>query len=179
MRTLLVAVLMAVVTGAPARAEVYEDKSVPIYVQTPPGFTIRTGADSGYDLVLNIDPVGNFPSRAAGEAHLCGIRYKVQPSQYTQEAINARVNDQAVQAQARVPIAAVLNLKTERMFTLGEVAGLEYFGTMREEPTAVSLLSVIVTPRGRVQIACFLPADQAEKALPVLRSIRDSIRPPK
>ena len=179
MRALVVAVLMAVVAGAPARAEVYDDRSVPIYVQTPPGFTIRTGAASGYDLVLNIDPVGGFPSRAAGEDHLCGVRYKVQPSQLTQEGINARIRDAAVQAQARVPMAEVLDLKSEKLVTLGDVVGLEYFGTMRDMPAAVSVTSVIVTPKGRLQMACFFPADQAEKALPVLRSIRDSIRPPK
>jgi hypothetical protein len=41
------------------------------------------------------------------------------------------------------------------------------------------MTSLVNIPRGQLQMACLLRSEQAAKAMPALRSIRDTIRPPK
>lgn len=180
MRLLSLATL--VIAGAaalPAQAEIYDNKSLPIYVETPPGFSIRPFAVEGYALALRIDPTGSFPNRARGENYLCEITFKAVPSERAQQWFNDRWNDEVVASQARSPLIPVMHLKSEATFELGDVVGMEYVGPMRRDQSAVMMVSVAVTPRGRLAMNCAVRAEQAEAALPVLRTIRATIRPPK
>src|SRR5262245_7251780 len=56
-----------VLHAAPAHADVYDNKSLPLYVETPAGFAIRSAAVAGFELALRIDPSGDFPRRVPGE----------------------------------------------------------------------------------------------------------------
>ena len=181
---LLPLVALLVVAGAaalPAAAEVYDNKSLPIYVETPAGFPIRLGSVPGYDLVLRINPTGNFPRRAAGEDFLCEISWKWVPSQQarTQQWLNDRWTDEVVMTQALGAFTSFMQVKSDQTFTLEDVVGKELIGPMRKNPSTVVVISIANTPRGRVQMLCMLRAAEAEAALPVLRSIRDTIRLPK
>ncbi len=40
-------------------------------------------------------------------------------------------------------------------------------------------MSLALTPRGRLMMNCLVRDGQADRAVPMLRSIRDTIRPPK
>ncbi len=174
--------LMAFAVGlsvAPALAETYDDKSLPLHVHTPDGFTIRAVEATGYDLVLHIDPVGDFPSRAARETRLCDLRFKAAPSRDSQQWFNGRWKDETVLSQVRGLVEGILEIRSEATFTLGDVIGMEFVGIVRQDPTAVTMMSLALTPRGQLQMSCAILAEQADKALPVLRSIRDTIRPPK
>jgi hypothetical protein len=76
-----------------------------------------------------------------------------------------------------------MQVKSEATFALrdvkgADVVGLEVGGPMRQDPTAVLMMSLLNTPRGQLQMTCLLRAEQAAKALPDLRSIRDTIKPP-
>ena len=177
MRALFLAALVAAVS--PAQAEIYDNKSVPIYLETPAGFTIRPATVAGQDLVLNIDLAAGSPGRTGGEAHLCQLRFEAVAVQQTQDWFNARMKDEALLAQARVPLEEVLTLRSETPFALGDVVGREYVGLSRENPKAVAVVSMIVTPRGRLTMNCMLRAEYADSTLTVVRMIRDSIRPPK
>jgi hypothetical protein len=182
MRLLLLAgLVVAAASVAPAQADVYDNKTLPIYFRTPEGFPIRPATVPGYDLVLRINPTGNFPRRAAGEDFLCEISWKSVPSQQarTQQWLNDRWTDEAVMTQALGAVAAIMQVKSDQTFTMADVAGKELIGPMRNDPSTVVVMSVANTPRGRVQMLCMLQAAEAEAALPVLRSIRDTIRPPK
>ena len=183
MRLLFRAALLVAAGAAalPAAAEVYNNKSLPIYVETPAGFPIRPGSVPGYDLVLRIDPTGNFPRRAAGEDFLCEISWKSVPSQQarTQQWLNDRWTDEAVMTQALGAITPIMQVKSDQTFTLEDVVGKELVGPVRKDPSTVVVMSIANTPRGRVQMLCMLRAAEVEAALPVLRSIRDTIRVPK
>lgn len=181
MRLLSRAALLVAAGAAalPAAAEVYDNKSLPIYVKTPAGFPIRPFAMEGFTLALRIDATGNFPSRAPGENYLCDILFKAVPVERTQGWINERWNDEVVASEVRRPWIAGLHVKSETPFEMGDVAGMEYVGPMRGNPSIVMMASVAVTPRGRLGMHCMLRAAEAEAALPMLRSIRDTIRPPK
>jgi hypothetical protein len=77
-----------------------------------------------------------------------------------------------------------VQLKSEETFVLrdaraGDVVGLELVGTMRQDPAAVLMTSLINTTRGQLQMTCLLRAEQAVKAMPALRSIRGTIKPPR
>ena len=50
---------------------------------------------------------------------------------------------------------------------------------MRGAPAAVVIMSLFNTPRGNLQLTCIVRATEADVVLPIVRSIRDSIRPPK
>jgi len=181
MRRLFLAALVAGATVAPASAEIYDNTTIPIYVATPDSFTIRRGVREGYDFALSIDPVGDFPGRVAGEPRLCGLYFKAVPSGETQQWLNSRWKDEALLAQVRRSFERIMQMKSETTFALrdvkgGDVVGLELVGSMRREPTAVLMTSLVNTPRGQLQMACLL---RAEKAFPTLRSIRDTIRPPR
>ena len=74
-------------------------------------------------------------------------------------------------------------MKSEETFALrdakgGDVVGMEFVGPARQDPTAVLMMSLFATPRGQLQMTCLLRAEQAARAMPTLRSIRDTIRPP-
>src|SRR5688500_7794265 len=183
MRLLSRAALLVVAAAsvAPAAAEVYDNKSLPIYFRTPEGFPIRPASVPGYDLVLRINPTGNFPRRADGEEFLCEISWKWVPSQQarTQQWLNDRWTDEAVMKQALGAVTSFMQVKSEQTFALEDVVGKELTGPMRNESSSVVVMSIANTPRGRVQMLCMLRAAEAEAALPVLRSIRDTIRLPK
>ena len=173
------ALVVAGAAAVPAAAEIYDDKSLPFYVETAPGFPIRPFAMEGFTLALRIDATGNFPSRARGESYLCDILFNAVPVERTQGWINERWNDEVVASEVRRPWIAGLHVKSETPFEMGDVAGMEYVGPMRGNPSTVMMASVAVTPRGRLGMHCMLRAEQAEAALPMLRSIRATIRPPK
>ncbi|GEP61608.1 hypothetical protein [Reyranella soli] len=188
MRRLFLAapILAALVAGtavAPARADSYRDTNIPFYVETPDGFTIRLGVREGYDLVLHIKPVGDFPAIVDGTS-LCGIYFSAVRSAETQQRLNSRWKDEAVQAQVRRAFADIMQVKSTETFALrdekaGDVVGLELVGPSRDDPSAVVMMSLVDTPRGQVQVNCVLRSDQATKALYAVRPIRDSIKLPR
>jgi len=182
MRRLFLAAVVAGAAVAPipsASAEVYDNTTLGIYLATPDDFTISRSVREGYDLVLHVDPVGDFPGRVEGESRLCGLYFKAAPSAETQQWLNSRWKDAATLAQARRLFGRIMQVKSEETFTLrgGDVVGLEVVGSGRQDPAAVVMMSLVNTPRGQLQMTCLLRSDQAAKALPVVRSIRDSIRP--
>lgn len=189
MRSLFLAALVVGTAIAPARAEIYDNKSIPFYLQTPNSFAIRPVAAAGYEVALDIDPVGDFPAKVADEMRMCILRFKTEPSGEPQQSLNRRWTDEAVLAQARGPVGGLMDVKSEKTFVLrdrmgadttaGDVVGIEYVGPLRKDPTAVLFMSLALTPRGRLMMNCLVRDGQAERALPMLRSIRDTIRPPK
>lgn len=189
MRRLFLAapMLAALVVGAavaPAGADAYNDTTLGMYVETPDSFTIRLGVKEGYDLVLHIHPVGDYPGRVEGESGgLCTINFKAVRSGGTQQAHNSRMKDEAAVAQTRRQFERVMQVKSETTFTLrdakgAEVVGVEFAGPSRDVPAAFVMTSLVATPRGQLQMNCVLRADQAPKALYSVRPIRDSIKPP-
>ena len=175
----ILAALVAVVPVAPASADTYNDATTGIYVATPDDFTIRRVVREGYDLVLDINPVGSFPSRVEGQARFCGLYYRAAPSGETQQWLNARWKDAAVLAQARHLVDRIMQVKSEETFTLGDVVGIELVGPSRQDPSAVVMTSLANTTRGQLQMSCLLRSDQAAKAAFALRAIRDTIKTPK
>ena len=183
-RSLFLAALVVGTAVAPARAEIYDNKSLPFYLQTPNSFAIRPVAAAGYEVALDIDPVGDFPAKVADEMRMCILRFKTEPSGEPQQSLNRRWTDEAVLAQARGPVGGLMDVKSEKTFVLadataGDVVGIEYVGPLRKNPTAVLFMSLALTPRGRLMMNCLVRDGQADRALPMLRSIRDTIRPPK
>jgi hypothetical protein len=183
---LAVPILAALVAGAavaPARADSYRDTNIPIYVETPDSFTIRLGVKKGYDLVLHIKPVGDFPAIVDGQS-VCAIYFNAVRTAETQQRLNARWKDEAVQAQARRAFEPIMQVKSTETFALrddkaGDVVGLEFVGPSRDDPSAVVMTSLVDTPRGQLQMNCVLRSDQATKALYAVRPIRDSIKLPR
>ena len=179
MRNLLLAALLTGMVAAAAHAEVYDDKSLPIYFRTPDGFTIRPSTKAGYDLGLDIAPPADYPGLVAGESRLCGVYFKAARSGEGQQWLNGRWKDQAVLASVRESVGRIMEVKSEKTFALGDVTGMEFVGPVRQDPTAVLAMSMLNTPRGGLQLTCIVRATQADTVLPVIRSIRDTIRPPK
>jgi hypothetical protein len=192
MRRLFLAalILAALVAGAavapiaPARADSYNDTTTGIYVATPDDFRISRGVREGYALALHINPVGDFPGRVGSESRLCGLYFKAVPSGESQQWLNSRWKDEAMLAQGRRLIESIAEVKSETTFALrdvmgGDVVGMEFVGPAHQYPPAVLMMSLVVTPRGQLQMTCLLRAYQAAKALPTLRAIRDTIKLPK
>ena len=184
MRRLFLAALLAGAAVAPASADSYDDATTGIYVATPKDFTISRSVREGYDLALHINPTGDFPRRVEGESRLCAVHFKAVPSPETQQWLNSRWKDAALLAQVRRTLERIMEVTSEETFALrdakgGEVVGIEYVGPSRADPTGVLMTSLVNVPRGQLQMACLLRSEQAAKAMPTLRSIRDTIRPPK
>ena len=186
MRRLFLAALVAGAAGpaiARANADTYNDATLGIYLATPESFTISRSTREGYDLALLINPVGDFPNRVEGESRLCALHFKAVPSGETQQWLNSRWKDAGTLAQARRLFERIMEVKSEQTFSLrdgkgSDVVGIEYVGASRQDPTAVVMTSLVNTTRGQLQLACLLRSEQAAKALPTLRAIRDTIRPP-
>ena len=183
-RLFLAAPILAALAAAPASADSYNDTTTGIYVATPDDFRISRGSREGYALALHINPTGNYPSRVEGESLLCGLYFKAVPSQKTQQWFNSRWKDEASLAQVRRLLVDFIEVKSEETFTLrgekgDDVVGLELMGPLRENPSAVIIMSMAYTPRGQLHMSCLLRSDQAVKAGFALRAIRDTIKPPK
>lgn len=180
MRLLFLAALLAAGEAvSSAHAEAYENKSIPTYVETPAGFTIRPAAIAGYDLALRIDSTGNSFRPARGETRLCDVLFIASRSEQTQQWFNERWNDEVVASDVRRPYIAHLHLKSETPFELGDVKGIEHVGPVRRDKETIAMASLVLTLRGLTGLYCMLRAEQAEAGLPVTRSIRAAIRPPK
>ena len=187
MRRLFLAAFIAGAAAAavaPASADSFNDATTGIYVATSDDFSISRGMREGYALVLNINPVGSFPSRVEGESRLCVLSFKAVPSAETQQWLNSRWKDETALAQARPIFDRVLQVKSEETFTLPnadgvDIVGLELVGPSRRNPEEIVMLSLVNTPRGHLQMFCLLRSDQAVKAAFALRAIRDTIKPPK
>ena len=186
-RLFLAPILAALVAGAaaaPARADSYNDSTTGISVATPDDFKISRGVREGYALALHIEPTGSYPNRVEGESRMCGLYFKAVPSSETQQWLNARWKDEAVLVEVRRLLERIMEVKSEETFTLrdekgGDVVGLEVMGSVRQNPSAVLMTSLINTPRGQMQMSCALRSDQAAKAGFALRAIRDTIKLPK
>ena len=187
MRRLFLAAFIAGAAAAavaPASADSFNDATTGIYVATSDDFTISRGMREGYELVLLINPVGNYPSRVEGESRLCGLYFKAVPSSETQQWLNSRWTDEAVLTQARRALDRIMQVKSEETFALrdekaGDVIGFEVVGPSRRNPEEIVMLSLVNTPRGHLQMTCLLRSDQAVKAAFALRAIRDTIKLPK
>ncbi len=187
MRRLSLAALVAgaaVAPVAPAGADNYNDATTGLYVSTPDDFAISRGVREGYDLVLLINPTGNYPGRVEGESRWCGLYFKAAPSSETQQWLNSRWKEEALLAQLRRSFERIIQVTSEETFTLrdekrGDVVGLELVGPVRQDPSAVFMTSLINTPRGQLQMSCALRSDQAVKAGFAVRAIRDTIKPPR
>ena len=121
MRRLFLAALIAGAAAAPvarASADSYNDATTGLYVATPDDFAISRGVREGYDLVLHINPTGNYPNRVEGESRLCGLYFKAVPSSETQQWLDARWKDEATLAQARRLFDRIMQVKSEETFTL-------------------------------------------------------------
>jgi hypothetical protein len=188
MRRLFLAALAAGAAAAPiapASAEVYDNTVLGIYLATPDDFTISRTVREGYDLALHINPAGSYPSRVEGENRLCGLYFKAVRSPETQQWLNARWQDEATLAPVRRLFDRVMEVKSAETFVLrdgkggDDVVGIEFVGPSRQDPSAVVMTSLLNTTRGQLQMSCLLRSDQAAKAVWALRSIRDTLRPPK
>ena len=131
MRRLFLAALVAGAAAAPvmrASADSYNDATFGLYVATPDDFAISRGVREGYDLVLQINPTGNYPNRVEGEPRLCGLYFKAVPSGETQQWLNSRMKDEPTVAQVRRLLERVVQVKSEETFILrdekrGDVVG--------------------------------------------------------
>jgi hypothetical protein len=126
LRRLFLAALIAGAAAAavaPARADSFNDATTGLYVATPDDFTISRGMREGYDLVLNINPVGSFPSRVGRESRLCALTFKAVPSAETQQWLNSRWKDATFLAQARRLLERIMEVKSEEAFALRDVKG--------------------------------------------------------
>ena len=150
---------------------------------TPDDFTISRGVREGYDLVLHINPTGNYPNRVEGKSVCAAFTSRRCRPAETQQWLNSRWKDEALLAQVRRLFERIMQVKSEETFTLrdekaGDVVGLELVGPSRDDPSAVVMTSLVNTPRGQLQMNCLLRSDQAMKAVYALRPIRDTIKPP-
>jgi hypothetical protein len=184
MRRLFLAALVAGAAVSPASADSYNDATTGLSVSTPDDFVISRGFREGYDLVLQISPTGSYPGRVEGQPRLCGLYFKAVPSSETQQWLNSRMKEEPTLAEARRLFERIMQIKSEETFTLrdekrGDVVGLELVGPLREKPAAILWISLINTPRGQLQMNCALRSDQAVKAGFALRTIRDTIKPPR
>jgi hypothetical protein len=93
--------------------------------------------------------------------------------------VERALEDADTLTRARTSVAQIMDLKSEQTFALGDVTGMEFVGPVKQDPTALLMMSLLNTPRGGLQLTCILRATQADTVLPVIRSIRATIRPPK
>jgi len=135
-----------------------------------------------------VDPAHGEVSlvRHTGTGVFAGVSqdFKAVPSSETQQWFNSRWKDEALLVEVRRLLERVMEVKSEETFTLrdekgGDVVGLEVMGSVRQNPSAVLMTSLINTPRGQMQFSCLLRSDQAAKAAFALRAIRDTIKLPK
>ena len=124
MRLLFLAALLAAGAAvSAAHADVYENKNIPIYVETPAGFTICPAVIAGYDLALRINSTGNSFRPARGETRLCDVLFIASRSEQTQQWFDERWNDEVVASDVRRPYITHLHLKSDTPFELAGVKG--------------------------------------------------------
>lgn len=157
----------------------------------PPHPFVVTRAPPGKSILLAITSPPGKPVAANVDGTLCGVGFKAASglsASYTQAAINAIVSTPVWQEPALATLRTLLDVEPGREVELLGIRGMEFIGTpkaiggesgarSRNVKNVRIYLALFDTPKGRTTLSCATMADALPGALPVFRSIRDTLRP--
>nr|WP_314257742.1 hypothetical protein [uncultured Devosia sp.] len=170
-----------------APAQAYEHAATGFGVDLPEEFVVDPDIpqQDDYDIVVGINPVSGNPAPADTNPHVCqaGFQGSDGNAGMTQKQINvmaAKNNDWTRQIVAA--FSQVMDIGAYENFTLSGIVGIQLITTPKFGPDAANnriVLSFMETPKGRTMLVCTATRDNIWAALPVFKTIRGGITPPR
>jgi hypothetical protein len=163
-----------------------EDPDTGLKVELPSGFTVEMSSQQSpeYEAQIGVKTVSGEPPIAGTGDYLCeaGFASAPQNAGLTQAQINAALSKPGWSEMAQNTMSAVFTFTRTERFELAGATGYEFVATPRLGPDAENVrvvLFMLETPRGRTVLSCATFADKLKGALPVFRTIRDGVTPPR
>jgi len=124
------------------------------------------------------------PVAVLGDPTVCSVAFRVAPSNanLTQVQLNEFLAKPEMINLTKASLELLFELGEGTLFTVGDVAGLEFDGRMKAGAAPAGVLVYIAsmqTPKGVTLLTCFASQADFPRALPQFRGIRDTITPPK
>jgi hypothetical protein len=159
------------------------DPEIGVSIDPPAPFRVSRGSP-GQAVLLKITSSTGKPAAANADGSLCGVGFKASTEHagVSQDDLNRQIT----QPQWQEPVLAILGLHME--VTPGQpverlgIRGMEFIGTPRAPEPAAQVriyMAIFETPKGRTTFTCATPAEAFSDALPQLRAIRNTLRPPR
>jgi hypothetical protein len=165
-------------TGLPAGASAFEETITRLRVEPPAPLTAEVIENPNFAGAIGIRSPAGSPQPDTGEDFLCQIGFASRPAAFTQEEINTATLDPQSLAAVETSLATEFANYEAATFTANGVAGLEFFATPKDQPDSRLYTTLLQTPAGLVQQHCTTTAADADAALILFRTIRDTIVPP-
>lgn len=181
MRVLTLAVL-ASLTLAPA-AFAQEDAATGLAIDLPDDFTVEAIPPAApYTANFGVKSASGTPANFDGEAWLCQVSFAPAPqnADLSQDEINNMVTSPEWLQLAKDSMAPVFDFEQDSGFELAGFNGHEFVAVPKQAgaENVRLVLSMLETSKGRTAISCVADEATLDEALPVFRTIRDSVAPP-
>ena len=175
---LLSPLLLLTLTGSASAQASLEHAATGLGVSVPQGYVVEEVARPGLQAALGINPVGERPRRDPAGQFLCELWFMAVPANAVldQAELNARWQEESRHEASEAELRRYFREYSKAMFIMvGGAAGREVVGTPNAPADQRVVLSVVVTPKGRIVLTCATLAEDFDAALPSLRAIRESI----
>ena len=168
--------LLALAGPAAAQASLH-NVATGLGVTVPQGYVVEEVVRPGLQAVLGIKPAGERPRGDPASQYVCELWFMAVPAnaRFAQAELNARWDDDFRHEASDAELRRYFSDYSKAMFMVGDAAGREVVGTPNAPADQRVVLSVIVTPKGRIVLTCATLADDFDAALPSLRAIREGI----
>lgn len=183
-RSFVASLIAAVCSSFPAYG--LEDPKTGLKVDLSDQFRVELDPtpDRSYDALIGISPVSGQLPLIGTSKYLCGVAFTAiaQNAGISQAQINAEINTQSWGQQARQSMSGTLTFESLVAFELAGITGAEFIAIPKMGPDHENvrlMLSLLETPKGRTSLTCTATKAGMDSALPLFRTIRDAITPPR
>lgn len=185
LKALFPALAVTVLCAHPAFA--VEDSATGLKVELSDDFIVEVApfpVTPQYDVLIGVNAASGQPPIVGNSDYLCGVAFVTAPqnAKLSQAEINAMIDTPEWGMQARAAMEALMTFSTTEPFQLGDATGAEFVATPKIGPDHDNVrlvLSLVETPKGRTVVTCTATASTLKKAMPVFRTIRDGVTPPR
>jgi hypothetical protein len=174
-------ILIAVAAlAASAPAQAWRDEATGFVVDPPAAFVTTPGEISGYDAAVFLDTrLPGLPPAIGLHDHLCEARF-----QQDQEGPRPRsaTDAEAIRSMRRTLAEQAATVYALRVVDMNGTLGFEAEITPRYIDDAASKRAYglyVATDKGVATLACVTTAAAFPAALPILRTLRQSLKPPR
>jgi hypothetical protein len=170
-------------TTPPSRAESTPAASLPygLSIDPPSPFIVSRG-DPGQKVLLKVTSPAGKPPAVNVDGSLCGVGFGEAPQNapFSQDAINEIVSGQEWRDRVLTSLRVMFDMDPGEPVDCLGIRGLEFIGTAKSGPRAADVRMYMVmleTPKGRTTFTCATTEKALPSALPVFRSILNTLHP--
>ncbi|WP_064710152.1 hypothetical protein [Rhizobium bangladeshense] len=163
-----------------------EDPASGLKINLSSDFVVKRdlAKDPAFDVLFGIDPAFGQSPPVGTSNYLCGVTFRAasENAGATQAQINEMIAGEQWNVQARRSLSANIALETAIAFDIDGITGVEFTGIPKvgaDHEKVRLMMSMLETPKGRTTITCATTKARFEGVMPMFRTIRDGVSPPR